>query len=97
MNLNDILSKSLEKMPDFFSSNQFADAAIRQNYPKIAITKGMLGSFLHKHATQSNTSKRMWHKRVNYPHQFNDIDAAISLLKSQGYKIMKPVSDWQEI
>jgi hypothetical protein len=97
MNLNDILSKSLEKMPDFFSSNQFADAAIRLNYPKIAITKGMLGSYLHKHATQSNTSKRMWHKRGNYQQQFNDIDAAISLLKSQGYKIMKPVSDWQEI
>jgi hypothetical protein len=97
MNMNDILSKALEKMPDFFSSNQFADAAIRLNYPKIAITKGMLGSYLHKHATQSNTSKRMWHKRVNYPHQFNDIDAAIALLKSHGYRILKPVNDWQEI
>jgi hypothetical protein len=97
MNLNDILSKSLEKMPDFFSSNQFADAAIRQNYPKIAITKGMLGSYLHKHATQSNTSKRMWHKRGNSHQQFNDIDAAIALLKSHGYRVLKPVSDWQEI
>jgi hypothetical protein len=97
MNLNEILSKSLEQMPDFFSSNQFADAAIRQNYPKIAITKGMLGSFLHKHATQSNTSKRMWHKRGNSHQQFNDIDAAIALLKSHGYRILKPVSDWQEI
>jgi len=97
MNLNDILSKSLEQMPDFFSSNQFADAAIRQNYPKIAITKGMLGSYLHKHATQSNTSKRMWHKRGNSHQQFNDIDAAIALLKSHGYRILKPVSDWQEI
>jgi hypothetical protein len=97
MNLNEILSKSLEQMPDFFSSNQFSDAAIRQNYPKIAITKGMLGSFLHKHATQSNTSKRMWHKRGNSHQQFNDIDAAIALLKSHGYRILKPVSDWQEI
>jgi len=97
MNLNEILSKSLEQMPDFFSSNQFADAAIRQNYPKIAIAKGMLGSYLHKHATQSNTSKRMWHKRGNSHQQFNDIDAAIALLKSHGYRILKPVSDWQEI
>jgi hypothetical protein len=97
MNLNEILSKSLEKMPDFFSSNQFADAAIRQNYPKIAIAKGMLGSFLHKHATQSNTSKRMWHKRGNSHQQFNDIDAAIALLKSHGYRVLKPISDWQEI
>jgi hypothetical protein len=39
----------------------------------------------------------MWHKRVEYPQQFNDIDAAIALLKSHGYRILKPVNDWQEI
>lgn len=103
MNPNDILQKTLNDITYYFSSNQFCDLAKKYGYPEYLIIKGYVAIYLHKHALQLST-KRMWRKKYDlfeYNSQpkveSSNVDEAISLLKSLGYKIMKEVKEFKEI
>ncbi len=95
----DILIKTLETMPNSFTSNEFCKCARKKGYPKNLVVNGFCLKFLLQHAVRASESKRMWTKMNQKIHTTNEneIQQAIALLKSNGYKVMKPISDWAEV
>lgn len=96
----DILLKTLNEMNFTFSSNEFAKKARKNGLTKQEVDNGAVASFLHRNALNAG-SKRMWRKAALIPptndSKVDKINEAINLLKSKGYKIMKPVSEWIEL
>jgi uncharacterized protein YnzC (UPF0291/DUF896 family) len=95
------LIKTLEQMDVVFSSNEFAKQAKKNGLTQREIEMGSVRNFLIQHAHRKD-SKRMWEKKFRSYVQPIISDAitesdAIELLKSKGYKVMKPVSEWIEI
>ena len=97
MKNKEILEKTLNQMDIVFSSNEFSEKAKKNGINQFQINNGIIADFLHKNAIQGDT-KRMWEKiNFNNYQKSDEIMTAINLLKSNGYKILKPVSDWIEI
>jgi hypothetical protein len=100
MGTNPILHKTLSEMNYVFSSNEFSKLARHYGISNHLVHSGALSSFLHKNARQME-SRRMWTKlngQIHHKEQSTDkITDAISLLKQNGYKIMKPINDWIEL
>jgi len=97
----EILKKTLDQMGSTFSSNEFSKRAQRNGLTKHEINNGVISLFLHRNAIQGHT-RRMWRKEkaINIDRQKvedTSIDYAIKLLKSKGFKVLKPVSDWVEL
>lgn len=94
-----ILQETLYKMPATFSSNQFAEKAKDLGYPEHFIKSGKIGHFLHNNCKQSPESRRLWYKTAKdlSVNQDDELQRAIAIVKANGYKIMKQVSDWKEI
>jgi len=95
----DILQKTLDEMEFSFSSNQFSKKARKNGLSKQEISNGIIAIFLHRNAIQGNT-RRMWRKSntLDSPKKIEDkIAEAIDLLKSSGYKILKPINEWIEL
>ena len=97
-----ILEQTFKEMPVVFSSNAFAKKARGNGLTEEAISNGEISKFLHIHAEQF-ASRRMWSKKYGNSganknvSQTDKVNDAITLLKSLGYKIMKPFTDWTEI
>jgi hypothetical protein len=95
----EILKKTLSEMNFSFSSNEFSKRAKKNGLSKMEIANGAIAMFLHRNAVQGET-RRMWRKHngilLETP-KTDQIMEAIALLKSQGYKVLKPVSDWVEL
>ena len=97
--------KALKQMSNTFSSNAFCDKVKKYGVSPYLITNGVCGAFLHTNCIQDNNSKRIWHKRnVNINNQsLHDLEIlseeknAVALLKSLGYKLLKPISEWKEV
>ncbi len=101
--MEEILLRTLSKMGTIFSSNEFSSKAQKLGLSKRAISNGVAANFLHKNAIQLNT-KRMWRKRnqvnendILKREKSNEIAYAIDLLKANGYKILKQVSEWVDV
>lgn len=96
----DILKKTLDEMKFYFSSNEFSKKARKNGLSKQQVNNGAIAFFLHRNAVQGET-RRMWRKHnkgLTPNYELSDkIMEAIDLLKANGYKIMKPVSDWIEV
>lgn len=100
-----ILEKTFDQMPRMFTSNAFNSQAVKNGYPKHLLKNNGLAWFLHKYADNDRERSKTWVKRNTdpiYTHEiskefkFKNVDEMIAFLKSKGYKIMKPVSDWVE-
>lgn len=91
-----ILDKTLSQMENVFSSNEFAKQSIKNGYTKRQIDAGYMLIYLRANANQYG-SKRMWIKNHAPQIKFDPIQDAIELLKNNGYKVMKPVSEWIEL
>jgi hypothetical protein len=94
-----ILFKTLNEMTFIFSSNSFSNRAKKNGLTKQQINNGAISHFLHLNAIRDG-SRRMWKKKNYLTDQqpiSEKIKEAIELLKSHGYKIMKPINDWIEI
>lgn len=99
------LNKTLSEMPEIFTSNHFAQKARLNGVDQKAIDNNIIACFLHENAVQT-ASKRTWRKSVlkttyceAVQTRSENLEAeqnAVSLLKSLGYKIMKPKTDWIE-
>lgn len=96
MNTKEILERALEIMPNEFTSNQFARTARELGIPQRLIDNGIVGNFLSAHVYRVSPDARSWYKDSQKVLTGN-IESAIALLKQNGYKVFKPVSDWQEI
>lgn len=107
-----ILTECLNAMPNIFTSNIFAKKARDLQFPNHLILSGYLGDFLHRYAVQSDTSRRTWYKAKNRIKSVDDIEQiplipypvnnltpefCIDFLKKLGYKIMKPIQEWEEL
>jgi len=92
--MSDILKKTLAEMKSVFSSNEFSKKAKKNGLSAKEINNGVIALFLHQNAIQME-SRRMWKKYNGV--NLNDLSDAIQLLKSHGYKVMKPVNDWVEV
>jgi hypothetical protein len=95
----EILKKTLGEMNFSFSSNEFSKKARKNGLSKQEIDNGVIALFLHRNAVQGET-RRMWrkHNGLTSDKKLQDkIMEAIDLLKENGYKIMKPVTDWIDV
>ena len=105
--LNVLLDKTLDEMPQSFSSNVFGKIAIKNGVAKCFIENRYVLNYLRANANRGS-SKRTWYKKTQgktsiktpiktqEPYQLNETKC-IEFLKERGYKIMKPVNEWKEI
>lgn len=93
----EILEEAFELMPNEFTSRQFSKAATRRGLNKKLTRSGILAVFLHEVALQTYSNKQWIKKLKNQVNENNKITDAIALLKSNGYKIMKPVTNFEEV
>jgi hypothetical protein len=85
-------------MPNEFTSNEFTNKLRKNKYDNRWIANHDNVKYLQQHAIQ--LSLRRWKKldaRIDTNVNINKIQEAIELLKSQGYKVMKQVSEFREI
>jgi hypothetical protein len=101
----DILKKTLDEMYVSFSSNEFSKQAKRNGLSQQEVNNGAIAHFLNRNCFRGS-SRRLWRKNpatitstitVEEKSKFDNISAAIALLKSKGYRIMKPTTDWIEL
>lgn len=90
-----ILEKTIEQMPEWFTSNEFNKLAIQNGYPARRLRQKGLSSFLRRYADNAYKGSKTWIKRNTKTDDLNDIEM-IAYLKNRGYKIMKPIKDWVE-
>lgn len=104
----EILLEVLNEMPRYFSSNQFCKVAREHGYPDWEIERDKHVNFLSMNCTRDIHSNRMWYKKTTHIQNsivFNDqikqdvntVDEAIRILKAEGYKVMKPVTEFVEL
>jgi hypothetical protein len=101
----DILKKTLDEMYVSFSSNEFSKQAKRNGLSQQEVNNGAIAHFLSRNCFRGN-SRRLWRKNpttttasitIAEKHKNDSVADAISLLKSKGYRIMKPTTDWIEL
>jgi len=99
----DILQKTMGEMPNVFTSQEFNKRAIINGYSERILRKKGLGGFIKQFAKNEPRGK-LWTKieptffEVEAPKKKDEdyIEKMISILKSKGYKVMKPVDKWEE-
>ena len=97
------LHAALIKMTHHFKSSQFAAECRLQGISDEFISRGRCANFLHKNAIQSKDSNYEWTKKESHSEDIfhylgvDKLQDAIKLLKQSGYRVMKQVSEWQEI
>lgn len=80
-----------------FTSNEFCMKARQNGLSQSRINSGAVGDFLHENAIQCGT-KRTWRKKSEIKNrEFTRIEDAVAFLKSQGYKVLKPINEWLEL
>lgn len=104
MKEQELLNNILAKMPNHFSSNQFSKTGKKMGLSKISVSNGIISLFLNATCERGDTL-RTWYKikeqiiasnEISMRKEFT-ISEAIAFLKSHGYKILKPVSNWEEV
>jgi len=90
-----ILEKTMEEMPNSFTSNEFNKRAIKNGYPVRSLKRKGLSSFIKKYADNAYEGSKTWMKKNKNQTTTTEEDM-IKHLKGKGYKIMKPVNDWVE-
>ena len=110
MNASEILKKTFDQMGNCFTSQEFAKKAIKNGYSRDLITRnGGLAPFLKMYATNDPKYIKTWIKNTSIIERpkpielegidycFKSIDDVIRFVKSKGYKVLKPVNNWEEI
>ena len=105
-----ILNDTLAKMDDEFTSNEFSRMAEFNGITREEILNGVVAEYLRPRCNRLG-SNRKWGKKSIKKIEFktNDpdirniksdeeiINEAVELLKLNGYKVLKPVSEWVEL
>ena len=90
-----ILEKTMNEMPNSFTSNEFNKRAIKNGYPARSLRKKGLASFIRKYADNAYDGSKTWVKKPTEEFVMTD-EEMVKHLKNKGYKIWKPVTDWIE-
>lgn len=97
-----ILEKTMNEMPNSFTSHEFNKRAIKNGYPAKNLKRKGLANFIRKYADNAYEGSKTWvqrsakEKKEDRQYTFVTFDEIISFLKSKGYKIMRPVNEWVE-
>ena len=104
----DILHKTMNEMPNIFTSHAFNKRAVKNGYPKKLLKYKGLAHFIRLFAKNEYGSKTWVKIQESQPinnqstsvHQSNDastdVQKMIDCLKRKGYKVMKPSTGWEE-
>jgi len=102
----EIFDQAYQAMNDEFTSYHFSEY-LRKNYSDKNISFNSIKYQLRKRgAIQNGFNGKSWKKSISQNIQkieikhsptILSIDQAIELLKNNGYKILKPKTDWQEL
>jgi len=110
----DIIVKTINDMPDIFTSREFNIKAIANGYPERMLKGKGLAVFIARFAKNDYHRSKRWTKltapeftdlKINKQTELTELtefnfdlslEKAVELLKNNGYKVMKPVSDWVE-
>ena len=106
--MNEILNNTLNQMENVFTSNLFAKVAEINGITRKEIEYDCIPPFLKQKCKRYGSNRRWIKKQSNnierYPTTKNQIKSdediineAIEILKLNGYRILKPVSDWVEL
>ena len=100
-----ILEKTINEMPNSFTSNEFNKRAIKNGYSARMLKNKGLSSFIRKHADNAYIGSKTWLKKESKMipmlekepnlNSMND-EEMIKHLKSKGYKILKSINEWIE-
>lgn len=99
-----ILEKTMTEMPNVFTSTDFNRRAVKNGYPSNILKRKGLSKFIRRHADNGYEFSKTWTKytsdlkpkeNIKIKKELN-IQEMITVLKSLGYKIMKPVNEWEE-
>jgi hypothetical protein len=102
----EILRKTLDEMPDRFTSNQFNKQAVKNGFSEERLKRKGLSNYLRRYADNEYFGSKTWIKKQKIKktnHSFiestnvESISQAITILKKHGYKVMKPTTAWEEI
>jgi hypothetical protein len=97
MEVNEILEKTLERMPFSFTSNQFAIKGKKFGLKQIDINSGVISAFLKVKCNRGDTL-RSWVKNEKiYVVEDTNLQSAIKLLKKNGFKVLKQVTQFEEV
>lgn len=107
---HEIVKKTIDQMPDKFTSREFNRQVIQNGYPKEILRKKGLGNFIQYYAKNDFPHSKRWTKRSACDNFFDNametendndpkhnIDEMIEILKNQGFKIYKPQTTYEEI
>lgn len=111
--MNDTLNLALKKMPQKFTSHMFSLACQELGLEKSLLQRGVICSFLKPICKRNTERGFTWEKlsTSRKPYQtvvFGDsqtdtqteseqIANAIKLLKSHGYKVLMPTTEYKEV
>lgn len=104
----ELLNEVFNEMPNEFSSHDFCKVLAGKGFSRAKIKKGAAAEYLKSVSIQNEKWSRTWRKIPVQPQlSIHDINVpvamsmteqgAIAYLKSLGYKIMKPINQWEEI
>jgi len=102
-----ILEKTMNEMPNGFTSNEFNKKAVQNGYSKELLERKGLSRFIKIYADNAYPGSKTWIKKPKKHtnnsesnlenNGLNDLQSAILMVKKAGLKVMKPVNDWVEV
>ena len=106
--MNEILNNTLNQMDNVFTSNLFAKVAEKNGITRKEIEYDCIASFLKQKCKRFETNRKWVKNNFNNNEKKSItknkiksdediINEAIEILKLNGYRILKPISDWVEL
>ena len=100
MTRRQILEKTMKEMPNTFTSYDFAQRAILNGFKKIGKNSG-LGEFIELYASNDYKYSKTWTKKQQTTKNIETISidekTCIEFLNTKGYKILKPINQFEEV
>tara|TARA_R110002020_G_scaffold17376_4_gene61108 strand:- start:2515 stop:2793 length:279 start_codon:yes stop_codon:yes gene_type:complete len=90
-----LLDKALKQMPREFSSKSFNKAVAKLNIMEEPIKSSVTRCYLEIKC--DNTDRKCFWTKKAVQQEIPDAEKYIDTLKSLGYKIQRPVTQWEEV
>jgi len=96
-----VLEDVFKAMPDVFTAREFRSQLEARGYNPYRGKKGF-NDFLSKHAKTEYPKSKTWIKKTGTSwiepiSEKTDLQKAIELLKNNGFRILKPINQWEEL
>lgn len=108
-----IMDAAFKQMKDVFTSYEYCQLLIKNGIDPELVRKGIAANYLKQIATQNGHRSKTWFKKTsqNKPNNdrviiqpepkplftFNSNEEIINHVKSLGFRVLKPINQWEEI